>query len=308
MNSHCESKHRRTRVLRAAMLVIALAIGCALPTAAPAQSTDIEDWRGFAAGSWVALRTTSETLDEQGQVVSQSTSTIEYRVERASAEEIVLDVAEGVVEYGGKQFPTPAAKLVLRPFGQADDEKVTEVDDPDDEDADDEDADATKPAAESKPTAESKRPRRRTVKAILASDTGKREVTAEFRGASADSPVRRVVKTFDTTGEPIATSTTDVWVENVRFPLRGRRSITYYRTHYRNHKLSSTSVVAKSNDVPGQLVSAITVERDASGRVVRRNEQVVVAYEVAKESTIGMAFEQYRSRRDLRREERRSRR
>lgn len=303
MNSHCESKHRRARLFRAAMLVFALALGCASPPAAQAQSTDIEDWRGFAAGSWVALRTTSETLDEQGQVVSQSTSTIEYRVERASADEIVLDVAEGVVEYGGKQFPTPAAKLVLRPFGQADDEKVTEVDDPDDEVAD-----TTKPAAESKPAAEAKPPRRRTVKAILASDTGKREVTAEFRGASADSPVRRVVKTFDAAGEPIATSTTDVWVENVRFPLRGRRSVTYYRTHYRNHKLSSTSVVAKSNDVPGQLVSAITVERDASGRVVRRNEQVVVAYEVAKESTLGMAFEQYRSRRDLRREERRSRR
>ena len=81
MNPHCESKHRRTRFFRAAMLVIALTMGCALPTAAPAQSTDIEDWRGFAAGSWVELRTTSETFDEQGQVVSESTSTIEYRVE-----------------------------------------------------------------------------------------------------------------------------------------------------------------------------------------------------------------------------------
>jgi hypothetical protein len=259
-----------------------------------AQSHDFDDWQGFAPGSWCKIRTISETLDDKGAVVGTTTSTTSFKLERVEEDAVTVDVLEGTVEYAGKTFSTPAAKLVLRPFGRSEKEKI---------DFDEQPTDAKPDEAEQGDSD-------RSVKAVITGDEGKREVTAVFRDASLRLPVRRIVKSFDAKGEPVATTTTDLFVPNVPFPVRrGFRSTTYYRTHYRNHKLTSTTVVAKSTDVPGQLLYANAIERDASGRVFRRTSQELIEYYAVKQPAEGISYnvppKQRRQERRERRQENR---
>ncbi len=274
---------RRMKNFVCSMLFVVVVVAT-LPAVVWGQSSEFDDWRGFEDGSWSEVRTVSETLDEQGTVVSTSTSSARLTLARSTDGEVTLEVGEGTVEYAGKTFPTPAAKLVLRPYGETDGEKVTIVD--------------TSEAGLNNLDG-------RNLKAVIAGGDGTREVTSVFRNASTALPARRIVKTFDSQGESISTTTTDEFAANVPYPVGGGiRPTTYYGTLYRNHKLSSTAVVAKSSDVPGHLVHATTVERDASGRIFRRTSQELVDYQATPKTrgaTIGERIQDRRERRDERR-------
>ncbi|MEX2188490.1 MAG: hypothetical protein WD875_16900 [Pirellulales bacterium] len=274
------------RLVRRAFFVVA-AVGAMSTASVRAQSSEFDDWRRFEDGSWCEIRTISETLDEQGEVVSTTTSTALFTLAHATDDEVTLDLAAGTVEYGGKSFAVPAAKLVLHPFGRSEGEKITIVDLP------------------VQSTAGAENVAGRSLKAVIAGDEGTREITTVFRNASARLPERRIVKTFDAKGDSVSTSTTDEYLANFPYPARnGLRSTTYYGTLYRNHKVSSTAIVAKSADVPGQLVSATTIERDASGRIFRRTSQELVDYYAVPKPRGATIGERIKDRRDDRRERR----
>jgi hypothetical protein len=262
-----------------------------------AQSVEFDDWANFKPGSWCKLRTTTQTLNEQGDIVSESVSTAHYQLAEATGDVVKLDIAPGTVEYEGKQFPTPAATLVVRQYGQTQAGKVEIVEQP-----------------KQKLEVGIDRVECRSVKAVLSDSNGSREVVTLFRDAAVNFPVRRVVRTFDAKGESIDTTTTDAWAMNV--PHRVGNELlptTHYRTLYRNHKLSSTAVSIKSASVPGQLVHSTIAERDASDRLLRYTVQELVSYggpdkptraTMISERTVGERAKERREAREERQERR----
>lgn len=240
------------------------AVAClfVLPAPVQAQSVEFDDWANFKPGSWCKLRTTTQTMNEQGEVVSESVSTAHYELAEFTGDAVKLDVAKGTVEYEGKTFPTPAATLVVRQYGQSQVDKIEIVEQP-----------------KVKLEVGIDKVECRSVKALLSGSDGSREVVTLFRDAAVSFPLRRVVRTFDAKGESIDTTTTDAWAMNV--PHRVGNELlptTHYRTLYRNHKLSSTAVSIKSAEVPGQLVHATIAERDASDRLLRYTVQELISY------------------------------
>lgn len=244
--------------------LILSAVACLLVFHAPvqAQTVEFDDWAGFKPGSWCELRTTTKTMNEQGDVVSESVSTARYQLADFTGDVVKLNIAKGTVEYEGKVFPTPAATLIVRQYGQAQADKIEIVEQP-----------------KEKLEVGIDKVECRSVKALLSGSDGSREVVTLFRDAAITFPVRRVVRTFDAKGDSIDTTTTDAWAMNV--PHRVGNELlptTHYRTLYRNHKLSSTAVSIKSAEVPGQLVHSTIAERDASDRLLRYTVQELVSY------------------------------
>lgn len=284
------------------LLVAAGSVGVlllALPAAAAfGQTSDFDDWQGFKPGSWCEIRTTVETMDALGTTVAaKSTSITQTELASIAKDSVTLRVNEGTIEYAGKRFPTPAATLVLRPYGQQENEKATV-------------------AEQGKVEIElgGEKHQCRTVKVQLAGETGKREVVNVFRDAAVQSPLRRVVTAFDKNAEEkvVSTTTTEALTLDGAVPVGERMLRTVcYRVVYRNHKLSTTALVDKSADVPGQLVRAEVVERGPDGTLLRRITQELLDYEVKSEAVpsteIGRARERREARQD-RREERRIRR
>jgi hypothetical protein len=280
------------------LFVSAVACLFVVSAAAQAQSVEFDDWANFKPGSWSKLRTTTQTLNEQGDVVSESVSTAHYQLAEVTGDLVKLDIAKGTVEYEGKQFPTPAATLVVRQYGQTQADKIEIVEQP-----------------KEKLEVGIDRVECRSVKALLSDANGSREVVTLFRDAAVTIPVRRVVRTFDSKGESIDTTTTDAWAMNVPHRLGNELlPTTHYRTLYRNHKLSSTAVSIKSAAVPGQLVHSTIAERDASDRLLRYTVQELVSYggpdrptraTMISERTIGERAKERREAREERQEQRR---
>lgn len=269
-----------------------------LPAAGFGQTSDFDDWQGFKPGSWCEIRTTVETMDALGTAVAaKSTAITQTELVGAAKDSITLRVKEGTIEYAGKRFPTPAATLVLRPYGQQENEKSSVAE----QGKTDFDLGGQKIPCQ-------------TVKVQLSGENGKREVVNVFRDAAVHAPLRRVVTVFDKDAaeKVVSTTTTEALTLDAAVPVGERMLRTvHYRVLYRNHKLATTALVDKSADVPGQLVRAVIVEREPDGKLLRRVTQELLDYEVqtaALPSTeIGRGRERREARQD-RRDDRRNRR
>jgi hypothetical protein len=84
---------------------------------------------------------------------------------------------------------------------------------------------------------------------------------------------------FDAQGSVTNTTTTEaVSFDGAVRVNEGMLRTVHYRVLYRNHKLSSTALVDKTADVPGQVVRSTIVEREPDGRLVRHITQELVDY------------------------------
>jgi hypothetical protein len=259
-----------------------------------AQSSEFDDWQGFKPGSWSEVRTITEGIDPAGtSVASRSVSVTRKILVNVDKDSVTLRVEKWKVDPDGAETLSPAATLVLRPYGRQDDEKVVEG----------------KPEAVEIEVGGQKFAGR-SVKAQLSSENGSRDVLTTFRDEAVHAPLRRVVTVYEADGKVRDTTTTEA-VSVDGFATVAQRAVptTHYRVVYQNHKLTSTSLVDKSVDVPGQVVRATIAEREASGTLRRFVTQELVGFHVARdEVSTREAGSRRRERIEARRERREIRR
>ena len=89
---------------RVIVLALGLAAGCASAVAEEsAIAASLHPWGQFEPGTWKMVRVVTETLDEQGQVVSTSRTDTKTTLLEVSNDSVTLEV-EACMEVAGKRF------------------------------------------------------------------------------------------------------------------------------------------------------------------------------------------------------------
>jgi hypothetical protein len=276
---------------RAALQAIALlAMLFAGPVAtAFAQTSDFEDWQGFKAGSWSEVRTTVESMDSQGtSVASKSVSVTRTTLDRVGANSVTLRLQTMRIESNGTQVHAPAAMLELRPYGQQENEKL-----------------AHGQPEKAVIDVGGQRIEGNRLTAKLTSDHGSRDIVSTFRDGALHAPIRRVVTVYEADGKVRDTTTTEaVAIEGFATVAQRVVPTTHYRVAYKNHKLTSTSLVDKSVEVPGQLVRGTIAERETNGPLLRFVTQELVGFHAIKPE---VSVREVKTRREIRRDRREGR-
>jgi hypothetical protein len=247
---------------------------------------DWRHWSRFGKGSWKKVRTTSETLDASGNVISRSVSENEITLVERSERRLTLRVAT-TVQVAGKWFDTPPTLVVHGPLGESDGQQARVEDLPSD-----------RVVVEGVPYD----CQRQRVE-IVGADT-KRVIESASHEQFSLAPLHRVETLLDAKNETISTTTSKIVAVNLpQQVLDETRPATFVQTLHKNHKVAATTLAACCVDVPGQIVSASTKELDAQGRVVRRNTLQLVDFKAVDDDASGVI-----TRAKHRREERRARR
>ncbi|MEN6450920.1 MAG: hypothetical protein ABFC96_10550 [Thermoguttaceae bacterium] len=248
------------------LAVFALAIS-AVAAAQPQGTARLHPWGRFEPGSWKVVRVVTETLNEQGQVVSTSTADTRTTLLGLDGDGVTLEV-QACVEVAGKRFQAERQTVKQDFFSEPAGPSLT-VSEPAD----------TQILVEGRKIA---------CKVYQLETVDGREKMATSVYCSTAIPPYVLKREAVTTGADGKTVLSETGVEIVALdmPVRVRgetRSGSYVKTVHKNGKGTVTTLAVVLPDVPGGVVSHNSKEIDPNGRVIRRSTLELLDYNAEPE-------------------------
>ncbi len=250
-------------VFRAMTLALGLAACCgsslAQESAVPAK---LHPWGQFEPGTWKVVRVVTETLDQQGQVVSTNTTDTKTTLLNVCNDGVVLEV-EACMEVAGKRFRVEPQTIKEGFHGEAAGSKVT-----------------LKEPVDGQITIVDRKIPCKIRRLSLVGPNGRTDLTLHYSTTVPPYLLKRQCIVTDAEGKNTL-SETDKDVVALDMPVRvlGRlRSGSYVRTVRKGAKSTVTTLAVVVPDVPGGVVSHSSKEVDKSGRLLRRSILELVDY------------------------------
>jgi len=237
-------------------LALGLAASCASGAAQESGVTPkLHPWGRFEPGTWKLVRVVTETLNEQGQVVSTSTTDTKTTLLDIGNDGVTLEV-EACMEVAGKRFQVEPQTVKQGFHGE------TAGSDP-----------KPKPPTDGQFAVEGRKIPCKIQQLALVGPNGKTSLTLHYSATVPPYVLKRECVVTDAEGKNTVSETnTDVIVLDM--PVRVQEELrggSYVRTVHKNGKTTVTTLAVVVHDVPGGVVSHSSKEVDKNGRLVRRS-------------------------------------
>ena len=245
-----------------AVAVIAATFCAAGMAQEPGIAAGLHPWGRFEPGAWKTVRVVTETLNEQGQVVSTSTTDTKTTLLEVGKDGVTLEV-EACMEVAGKRFQVEPQTIKQGFHGE------TIGDDPKPKTPDD-----------GQFTVENQKIPCKIQRLSIAGPNGKTTLTLRYSATVPPYVLHRHCIVTDAEGKTTV-SETDSDVILLDMPVRvldELRGGSYVRTVLRHGKATVTTLAIVVPEVPGGVVSHSSKEVDKNGRLVRRSTLELVDY------------------------------
>jgi hypothetical protein len=263
------------------MFVLVLCLDCTTASAADAAiSARLHPWGQFGPGAWKRVTGITETLNEEGRVVSTSTTETKTTLVESDGQGVTLEI-ETCMEVAGKRFEAEP-RTVKQGFHGELIEPGLKLDTPVGGEVQIEGRKI--PCLVQR--LESIVPNGKTVTKIYYSDR------------VAPYVLKRESVTTDPEGKELSSTNVEVLLLDMPLTFQGQiRNAVKIKTVHRN---STGTVVTMANvlpDVPGGVVSNTAKEIDKTGRLVRRSVLDLIGYGLEPETDRPGLFRKYPNRR-----------
>ena len=249
-----------------ACLVLGLAVWCGAKVTGQEMdwipTVETHAWSRFGLRSWKEVRVRAFSFDEKGEVERSSTTVARSRVTKLGNRSFSLCVSS-TVEVAGREFPSEPQTITrdLTPSVQSSQVTGNETITIDGQDF---------------PT--------QIIQFVTTNGTVKETNTLNYCPDTYPPMLRRVSTSVDTLNPDVTSEmTTTVTEMNKMTDILGELKCTWSVTtviKQRDHTITIREV--NCQDVPGELVSQVTEERDANGVLVSRKELELVGYGVGR--------------------------
>ena len=237
-------------------LTLGLAVACASGMAQEAGITaKLHPWGQFEPGAWKLVRVATETLDEQGHVVSTSSTDTKTTLLDIDDEGVTLEI-QACVEVAGKRFEAEPQTLKQGFHGE------TACPSP-----------KLKPPVDGQVVVDDRKIACKVQQLECTGPNGKTVTTIYYSPTTAPYVFKRESVTNDPEGKSVV-SETSVEVTTLEMPckvLNEVRNGFYVKTTNKNVKGTVITLAITSPTVPGGVVSLSSKEVDKNGRIVRRS-------------------------------------
>jgi hypothetical protein len=253
-----------TRFVRSSRL-----LGCLLWAAfsglAMAQDAGISPqhhpWARFQPGAWKLVRVVTETLDEKGAVASTSTTDTRTILVSVDKDGVTLEV-QSTIEVAGKRFEAEPQVLRQGLYGESCTQELR-----------------IKPATNGQVVIDGQKISCRVQQLECAGAANSTITNVYYSDTVAPYMLRREATTTDPQGKSLLSETT---VEIAALDMPGRvlgeiKSTALVKTIDKHPKGAVTTWAVTSPEVPGGVISHMSKETDASGRLVRRSTLELVS-------------------------------
>jgi hypothetical protein len=241
-------------------------------------------WGRFEPGAWQQSRTVTETLDEQGNVVSLATTEQKTTLVAVEKDEVTLRI-ESTVEVGGKKFAAPVQVVSQGAHGEVVGRNIET-----------EDLGSEPARVDGQPIV------CRVKRFVIADHEDQKTVKVYYSPTVAPYVIRRETVVTGRRARRAARRTA-VEVVALEMPHKVFAEIvptTHTKTVQENEKGSTVAFAVHAHDVPGEIVTCSTKEVDADGQLVRRSTTEIVDFGYAKETIVNGVRVRPRHRRRLR--------
>jgi hypothetical protein len=241
----------------------------------------LHPWGRFDPGAWKTVRVVTETLNEQGQVVSTCTTETKTTLLDIDNEGATLEI-QACIEVAGKRFEAEPQTVKQGFHGELAGPKLK-----------------LKEPADGQLTIEDRKIACRVQQMESADPNGKTITTVYYSPTVAPYLLKRESVTSDAEGKSVGETNFEVVALNMPLEVRGEtKNGAYVKTVHRNAKGTVTTLAFLLAEVPGGVVSHSSKEVDKNGRLVRRTTLRLIDYNVDPEKDYSDIFPRKRPRRD----------
>jgi len=229
----------------------------------PGLPPELHPWGRFRPGAWKLARVVTETFDEQGQLLSVTTSYTTTTLQKAEVDGTLVLRVEAVLEVSGKRFEASPTQSRQGLHGETPGEKVT-----------------VSPLAEGEVEIEGRKIPCKIVQVQIDSPKGRSLIKTWYSRSVPPYVLRRQMRTWDPDGKTLGSETEmKVVALNVRcpeLPLGSQAAEVLVTTTHPKGKTVTKAIT--SPDIPGGIVCHTAEEFDAAGRLVRRSTLTLLDY------------------------------
>jgi hypothetical protein len=222
----------------------------------------LHSWGRFEPGTWRTVRVVTETLNEQGQVVSTSTTDTKTTLIGIDDGGVSLEV-ETCVEVAGTRFQSKPEVVKQGFYGETTgpNRKLKEP-------------------VDGEITIENRKIPCKIQELTTDGPISKTTITLHYSTTVPPHVLKSVSVTADAEGKNTASETdTDVIAVDMPARVHGEtRNGAYVRTVYKNGKGTVTTLAVVLPDVPGGVVSQSSKEVDKNGQLIRRSMLELLDY------------------------------
>lgn len=230
-------------------------------------TSETHSWARFGRGAWKTVRVRNESFDEEGNVVQTSTTDSRIRLQRATRHSISLCITSTLEVAGSEIAAKP--KTLTQQLGETV-ERVETLP-----------SETLRIGGQDYVVA--------VVRLIGTSDKLKRTSTVYYNTGQVPHILKRVTVARDsTTGDVVSETTVTVTGLGERRAILGEFKSTWsVNTVEKRGDVTVLTREVQCRDVPGELVSRVTEERDAEGRMVRRSSLELLGYGYGRRRLFG---------------------
>ena len=218
-------------------------------------------WGRFAPGAWKLVHVESESLDNDGRVVSTSVTETKSSLLRVEPDGVVLEV-EVAVQVAGRPFEGQPQSIKQGFHGELAVPQVT-----------------YKPPEAAQVVLEGLKRDCKSQEIVLAGPNCTTLAHIYFSDAVWPHVLRRTSATKDSDGALVSETTSEVLAHDMpEKVLTEIKSAAYVQMIQKSPKGVVTTLSMSTLDVPGGVFSQSTKETDTAGRLVRRSTLKLVSY------------------------------
>lgn len=252
-------------VCRALAFSLGLAAICASGLAQePSAMVKLHSWGRFEPGTWKMVRVVTETLNEQGQVISTNKADTKTTLVDIDKDGVTLKV-EACMEVAGKRFRADPQTVKQGFHGEAS-EPNSKLGEP----------------VEGELVIEDRKVPCTIQQLKIVGPSGKTVVTLYYSTTTPPCVLKRVCSTTAAESKNAAgetTTNTDVIAFDVPIWVQGEmHNGMHVKTVQKSAKATVTTLAVVLPDVPGGVVSHSSKEIDKNGRLVRRSTLELIDY------------------------------
>ncbi len=222
-------------------------------------------WGRFDPGTWKKVRIVTETLNERGKVVEQSTTETRTTLLRADTSRLALRI-EATVEVAGKRFESPPQVVEYGYYGESPNDRSE-----------------TKSLGSEQLTIDGRRVPCQ-VQQVVATSGQQQQVTKMYLSSDVEPFVLKrettVIQEDGKTGSDFKTEAEVTAVDRPYYLLHENKRVAFERTIQRTSRGTNITFDWTCADVPGGIVARTSEELDGHDHVVRRSRLELVDYHV----------------------------
>jgi hypothetical protein len=221
----------------------------------------LHPWGRFTPGTWKLVRAATETLDEQGQLVSTSTTEAKTVLVDVGCDGVTLEI-EPCIEVAGKRFQAGPQTIKQGFHGElaAPGLKLSALGD-------------------AEVTIEDRKTPCKVERLELANSSEKTVTTVYYSTTVPPYVLKRTSVVTEPDGKVVSEMVVEVTALDMPAQVLGKMCCAcHVKTVLKNAKGTTTTLAVVSPEVPGGVVSHSSKEVDKAGRVVRRSTLELVDF------------------------------